>query len=102
MYDFVVTNLFKILVVGEWVACSVGANFTPHILTVNSGEVNVNHETCLVVDLCQNLPSDFHNLLGSSSHSFQSSQYLDKQNIIIFGLIVLTFKCFMEIMSIKT
>lgn len=25
--------------VGEWVACSVGANFTPHIITVNSGEV---------------------------------------------------------------
>ncbi|KAF2313171.1 hypothetical protein GH714_009591 [Hevea brasiliensis] len=23
---------------GEWVACSVGANFTPHILTVNAGE----------------------------------------------------------------
>ncbi|CAN6579314.1 hypothetical protein ACFX13_038726 [Malus domestica] len=23
---------------GEWVACSVGANFTPHIITVNSGE----------------------------------------------------------------
>ncbi|EOY24515.1 AT-hook motif nuclear-localized protein 1 isoform 3 [Theobroma cacao] len=24
--------------VGEWVACSVGANFTPHIITVNAGE----------------------------------------------------------------
>lgn len=24
--------------IGEWVACSVGANFTPHIITVNSGE----------------------------------------------------------------
>ncbi|XP_057976985.1 AT-hook motif nuclear-localized protein 1 [Malania oleifera] len=23
---------------GDWVACSVGANFTPHIITVNSGE----------------------------------------------------------------
>ncbi|KAL6177159.1 hypothetical protein ACLB2K_048685 [Fragaria x ananassa] len=23
---------------GEWVACSVGANFTPHIINVNSGE----------------------------------------------------------------
>ncbi|XWS49026.1 hypothetical protein CRYUN_Cryun13aG0128200 [Craigia yunnanensis] len=23
---------------GEWVACSVGANFTPHIITVNTGE----------------------------------------------------------------
>uniref|UniRef100_A0A6N2JYN8 AT-hook motif nuclear-localized protein n=1 Tax=Salix viminalis TaxID=40686 RepID=A0A6N2JYN8_SALVM len=23
---------------GEWVACSVGANFTPHIITVNAGE----------------------------------------------------------------
>ncbi|KAK8614522.1 hypothetical protein V6N13_068322 [Hibiscus sabdariffa] len=23
---------------GEWVACAVGANFTPHIITVNSGE----------------------------------------------------------------
>nr|XP_016479865.1 PREDICTED: AT-hook motif nuclear-localized protein 1-like [Nicotiana tabacum] len=25
---------------GEWVSCSVGANFTPHIITVNTGEVN--------------------------------------------------------------
>lgn len=24
---------------GEWVSCSVGANFTPHIITVNAGEV---------------------------------------------------------------
>ncbi|KAL4325596.1 hypothetical protein GQ457_11G023240 [Hibiscus cannabinus] len=24
--------------IGEWVACSVGANFTPHIITVNAGE----------------------------------------------------------------
>ncbi|CAN0908654.1 AT-hook motif nuclear-localized protein 1 [Linum grandiflorum] len=24
--------------VGEWVSCSVGANFTPHIITVNAGE----------------------------------------------------------------
>lgn len=24
--------------IGEWVACSVGANFTPHIITVNTGE----------------------------------------------------------------
>ncbi|KAK8986259.1 hypothetical protein V6N11_013753 [Hibiscus sabdariffa] len=24
--------------ISEWVACSVGANFTPHIITVNSGE----------------------------------------------------------------
>ncbi|KAF8413053.1 hypothetical protein HHK36_001029 [Tetracentron sinense] len=23
---------------GEWVACSVGANFTPHVITVNAGE----------------------------------------------------------------
>ncbi|KAA8524419.1 hypothetical protein F0562_010857 [Nyssa sinensis] len=23
---------------GDWVSCSVGANFTPHIITVNSGE----------------------------------------------------------------
>ncbi|XP_059308165.1 AT-hook motif nuclear-localized protein 1-like isoform X2 [Lycium ferocissimum] len=23
---------------GEWVSCSVGANFTPHIITVNTGE----------------------------------------------------------------
>ncbi|XP_057478038.1 AT-hook motif nuclear-localized protein 1-like [Actinidia eriantha] len=23
---------------GEWVSCSVGANFTPHVITVNSGE----------------------------------------------------------------
>ena len=27
------------LILGEWVACSVGANFTPHIITVNAGEV---------------------------------------------------------------
>ncbi|KAK6130191.1 hypothetical protein DH2020_036107 [Rehmannia glutinosa] len=26
------------LVIGEWVSCSVGANFTPHIITVNAGE----------------------------------------------------------------
>ncbi|KAK4389398.1 AT-hook motif nuclear-localized protein 1 [Sesamum angolense] len=25
---------------GEWVSCSVGANFTPHIITVNAGELN--------------------------------------------------------------
>ncbi|CAI9093840.1 OLC1v1029425C1 [Oldenlandia corymbosa var. corymbosa] len=24
--------------IGEWVSCSVGANFTPHIITVNAGE----------------------------------------------------------------
>ncbi|KAJ6946432.1 AT-hook motif nuclear-localized protein 1-like [Populus alba x Populus x berolinensis] len=26
------------ILIGEWVACSVGANFTPHIITVNAGE----------------------------------------------------------------
>lgn len=26
------------LVTGDWVSCSVGANFTPHIITVNAGE----------------------------------------------------------------
>ncbi|TXG52831.1 hypothetical protein EZV62_022000 [Acer yangbiense] len=30
--------LRNLLFVGEWVACSVGANFTPHIITINSGE----------------------------------------------------------------
>ncbi|KAG5039724.1 hypothetical protein AAZX31_05G051900 [Glycine max] len=29
---------FELENLGEWVACSVGANFTPHIITVNSGE----------------------------------------------------------------
>ncbi|XP_050265042.1 AT-hook motif nuclear-localized protein 1-like [Quercus robur] len=29
---------FEVENIGEWVACSVGANFTPHIITVNSGE----------------------------------------------------------------
>ncbi|KAK7346664.1 hypothetical protein VNO80_21187 [Phaseolus coccineus] len=29
---------FELENIGEWVACSVGANFTPHIITVNSGE----------------------------------------------------------------
>lgn len=26
--------------VGEWVPCSVGGNFTPHVIAVNAGEVN--------------------------------------------------------------
>lgn len=29
---------FEVENLGQWVACSVGANFTPHIITVNSGE----------------------------------------------------------------
>ncbi|WCJ26064.1 AT-hook motif nuclear-localized protein 1 [Euphorbia peplus] len=29
---------FEMENIGEWVACSVGANFTPHIITVNAGE----------------------------------------------------------------
>ncbi|KAF5734863.1 putative DNA-binding protein ESCAROLA [Tripterygium wilfordii] len=29
---------FEMENLGEWVACPVGANFTPHIITVNSGE----------------------------------------------------------------
>ncbi|XVF51624.1 hypothetical protein PTKIN_Ptkin04bG0199300 [Pterospermum kingtungense] len=29
---------FELENIGEWVACSVGANFTPHIITVNAGE----------------------------------------------------------------
>lgn len=36
-----VTDVEEFIFVGEWVACSVGANFTPHIITVNSGEVGV-------------------------------------------------------------
>ncbi|KAJ4850717.1 AT-hook motif nuclear-localized protein 1 [Turnera subulata] len=32
------SDLLESSVVGEWVACSVGANFTPHIITVNTGE----------------------------------------------------------------
>ena len=31
----------QLLCAGEWVSCSVGANFTPHIITVNAGEVSV-------------------------------------------------------------
>lgn len=37
--------------VGEWVACSVGANFTPHIITVNSGEV-INSNNYVYVISC--------------------------------------------------
>lgn len=33
--------------VGEWVACSVGANFTPHIITVDAGEVIVENKGVL-------------------------------------------------------
>ncbi|XP_065858050.1 AT-hook motif nuclear-localized protein 1 [Euphorbia lathyris] len=29
---------FEMENIGEWVACSVGANFTPHIINVNAGE----------------------------------------------------------------
>ncbi|KAJ6347554.1 hypothetical protein OIU76_004103 [Salix suchowensis] len=29
---------WRFALLGEWVACSVGANFTPHIITVNAGE----------------------------------------------------------------
>ncbi|KAL5541037.1 hypothetical protein UlMin_002404 [Ulmus minor] len=29
---------YEVESLGEWVACSVGANFTPHIITVNAGE----------------------------------------------------------------
>ncbi|PRQ17998.1 putative PPC domain-containing protein [Rosa chinensis] len=31
-------NKYEMENLGEWVACSVGANFTPHIINVNSGE----------------------------------------------------------------
>lgn len=34
-----ITNPMRALFVGAWGACSVGANFTPHIITVNAGEV---------------------------------------------------------------
>lgn len=45
-----VTDLVGIcFFVGEWVACSVGANFTPHIITVNTGEVHVDHSRCRVL-----------------------------------------------------
>ncbi|KAG8476782.1 hypothetical protein CXB51_030955 [Gossypium anomalum] len=33
-----VADSYNFLDVGEWVPCSVGANFTPHIITVNAGE----------------------------------------------------------------
>ncbi|GAB2302537.1 AT-hook motif nuclear-localized protein 1 [Dionaea muscipula] len=29
---------FEVDNLGEWVSCSVGANFTPHVITVNAGE----------------------------------------------------------------
>ncbi|KAJ8767668.1 hypothetical protein K2173_018226 [Erythroxylum novogranatense] len=29
---------YELDTIGEWVACSVGANFTPHVITVNAGE----------------------------------------------------------------
>ncbi|GAB2274091.1 hypothetical protein Dimus_008861 [Dionaea muscipula] len=29
---------FEVDYLGEWVSCSVGANFTPHIITINTGE----------------------------------------------------------------
>ncbi|XP_038679102.1 AT-hook motif nuclear-localized protein 1-like [Tripterygium wilfordii] len=32
------TTKYEMENLGEWVACPVGANFTPHIITVNSGE----------------------------------------------------------------
>lgn len=32
--------LVVVFCVGEWVPCSVGGNFTPHVITVNAGEVN--------------------------------------------------------------
>lgn len=33
------SNLQCYFVLGEWVSCSVGTNFTPHIITANAGEV---------------------------------------------------------------
>ncbi|XP_022738581.1 AT-hook motif nuclear-localized protein 1-like [Durio zibethinus] len=35
---FVSKAKYELENLGEWVACSVGANFTPHIITVNAGE----------------------------------------------------------------
>lgn len=32
--------LVVVFCVGEWVPCSVGGNFTPHVIAVNAGEVN--------------------------------------------------------------
>lgn len=40
----------SLVLVGEWFACSVGANFTPHIITVNAGEVSFNGiEVCNIL-----------------------------------------------------
>lgn len=41
-----ITNHFYVLFsfktsAGDWISCSVGGNFTPHIITVNAGEVKL-------------------------------------------------------------
>ncbi|GMH09479.1 hypothetical protein Nepgr_011320 [Nepenthes gracilis] len=43
---------FEMENLGEWLSCSVGANFTPHIITVNAGE-NV---TMKVISFSQQVP----------------------------------------------
>lgn len=39
LFHFISYNLVELFLVGELVACSVGANFTPHVITVAAGEV---------------------------------------------------------------
>lgn len=53
---------YLILLSGEWVACSVGANFTPHFITVNPGEVSVEISIAYAVLLLCNAKnvSDIH------------------------------------------
>lgn len=48
---------------GEWVACSVGANFTPHIITVNSGEVSVRN-ICYPLCSCDPLQNNISHIHG--------------------------------------
>jgi hypothetical protein len=43
-----IINYWKLLpFLGEWAPCSVGSNFTPHIITVNAGEVSVRNHNLL-------------------------------------------------------
>lgn len=50
--------------IGELSACSVGTNFTPHVITVNAGEV------CLVIEektyFIDSIKIQFHFLIHSS------------------------------------
>jgi len=81
-WDFLISNFivnyFFYPFLGEWVACSVGANFTPHIITVNSGEVSVRN-------ICY--------LLCSFAMQNNNISHIHGQGVakIIGGIIYLTF-----------